>query len=412
MKIIYLHQYFNTPDMSGGTRSYEMARRLVAAGHEVHMVTTWREATEKKGWFLTEEAGIQVHWLPVPYSNKMGFGERILAFFRFALQSARKATSLPGDVVFATSTPLTIAFPGIYASRCKKIPMVFEVRDLWPEIPIAIGALRSPSLRLAAKMLEKLAYKYSQHIVALSPGMRDGVVHAGYPANRVSVIPNSSDLDLFDPSLSDRSTFFEQYPELKGSPLVLYTGTMGKINGVGYMVNIAKSSLRLNQKINFVVIGHGAEEEIIRKQAANLGVLGNNFFIYSAVAKKMMPNILAAADIALSLFIDLKPMWANSANKFFDALASATPIAINYSGWQAELLEETGAGLVLPANSPEEAARLLVARLADQVWLKAAGAKARQLAEVRFSRDILASQLEQVLVGAVSLPIATRTAEK
>jgi thioesterase domain-containing protein len=112
MKITYLHQYFNTPSMSGGTRSYEMAKRLVAKGHEVNMITSWREDDGRKGWFETEEAGIRVHWLPVPYSNKMGFRERINAFIRFAFGAARKAASLPADLVFATSTPLTIALSG------------------------------------------------------------------------------------------------------------------------------------------------------------------------------------------------------------------------------------------------------------------------------------------------------------
>src|SRR5690554_854503 len=132
MKVIYLHQYFNTPEMSGGTRSYEMARRMVAAGHEVHMVTSYREQdANRKGWFLTEEAGINVHWYPVPYSNHMGFVQRIKAFIAFALAARKKSVELDGDIIFATSTPLTIALPAVPASRKKKIPMVFEVRDLW-----------------------------------------------------------------------------------------------------------------------------------------------------------------------------------------------------------------------------------------------------------------------------------------
>src|SRR5690606_15870465 len=113
--------------MSGGTRSYEMARRMVAAGHEVHMVTSIRESTnEQKGWFKTEEAGIQVHWYPVPYSNHMSYAQRIGAFLIFAIAARKKAIQLDGDVIFATSTPLTIALPAVPAARNKKIPMVFE----------------------------------------------------------------------------------------------------------------------------------------------------------------------------------------------------------------------------------------------------------------------------------------------
>ena len=109
MKIIYLHQYFNTLEMSGGTRSYEMARRLAAAGHEVHMVTSWRSDDGRSPeWFVTDESGIKTHWLPVPYSNHMSYRERISAFFRFAFLAMSKAKELGGDVIFATSTPLSL----------------------------------------------------------------------------------------------------------------------------------------------------------------------------------------------------------------------------------------------------------------------------------------------------------------
>ena len=144
MRITYLHQYFNTPDMSGGTRSYEMARRLVARGHEVNMVTSWRTDDGRKKPFETVEDGIRVQWLPVPYSNAMSYAQRLVAFGRFVVASTRRAAALPSDIVFATSTPLTIALPAVYAARRQRVPMVFEVRDLWPELPIAMGALRNP----------------------------------------------------------------------------------------------------------------------------------------------------------------------------------------------------------------------------------------------------------------------------
>lgn len=403
MRIVYLHQYFRTPASSGSTRSWEMARRLVAAGHEVQMVTSWREPTTETDWFRTEEEGIHVHWLPVPYSNHMGHAERVRAFVRFAWASARKAASLESDVVFATSTPLTIAIPGIWASRRRGVPMVFEVRDLWPELPIAVGALRNPVSRGLARALERWAYRSSSAVVALSPMMRDGVVSAGFPEERVAVIPNSADLDLFDPAASDPRPFLDAHPELAGRPIVLYAGTMGPINGVGYLVDIARAAAeRGRTDVAFVVMGRGAQEELVRRRAAEQGVLGTSFFLYPPVPKASMPGVLAAADVALSLFVDLRPMWANSANKFFDGLASGTPMAINYGGWQADLLRETGAGVVLPPASPAEAAGILLGRLADGTWLREAGRRARRLAEERFDRDELASRLERVLVEAVN----------
>ena len=401
MKIIYIHQYFNTPEMSGGTRSYEMARRLVDMGHEVNMVTSWREDDGWTGWFETEEAGIRVHWLPVAYSNRMRYSERVRAFFRFAVGAARKAASLPADVVFATSTPLTIALPGAYAARRQKAPMVFEVRDLWPELPIAMGALRNPLARSAAHRLERFAYWRSSHVVALSPGMRDGVFRAGYPSEQITVIPNSSDLDFFDPSRHETGTFRAAHPELGNAPLVVYTGTMGVINGVTYLPRIAAAARARGSKVQFVLVGRGSEEQAVREEAERLGVLGENFHLFPPVPKAEVPNVLADADLALSFFIDLEPMWANSANKFFDALASGTPVAINYGGWQKDLLEESGSGLVIPPNDPDKAATALEEFIGDRERVVQAGRAARQLAERRFDRDLLAQQLEGVLSSAV-----------
>jgi len=117
LKIIYLHQYFNTPAMSGGTRSYEIARRLVGMGHEVHMITSWTSQAHSSDWFTTCEDGINVHWVPVRYSNSFSDAKRIQAFLKFLVLATRKGLSMDADVVFATSTPLTIAIPGYIISK-------------------------------------------------------------------------------------------------------------------------------------------------------------------------------------------------------------------------------------------------------------------------------------------------------
>lgn len=401
MRIVYLHQYFNTPDMSGGTRSYEMGRRLVALGHDVHMVTSWREPSAGAKARTSNEGGMQVHWLPVPYTNHMSYAARMLAFIRFVVAASRIAARIPCDVVFATSTPLTIAIPGVLAARKHRVPMVFEVRDLWPELPIAMGALRGRLAKWAAFALERFAYRNAHHIVALSPGMRDGVVRSGYPLDKVSVIPNSADLELFRPDL-DKQSFLKKHPELAGRALVIYAGTIGRINGVDYLVEIAREALASGLEVNFAVVGDGHEAGSVRQAAQAAGVLGRNFFMFPAVAKSQMPEVLAAADLALSLFVDLPAMWANSANKFFDALASGTAVAINYQGWQAEMLRRYQAGLVLPPDDARRAVEQLVEWFAQAPAARVQiGHAARALAEQHFARDVLAQQLNEVLEAAV-----------
>lgn len=404
MRILYLHQYFTIPEGSGGTRSYEFARRLAANGHEIHILTSSAflpnyRATSKVT--RAEFDGICATIIQVPYNNSLSFSKRIRAFLEFAWFASREAIFSKADVVFATSTPLTIAIPGIIAQLRHQVPMVFEVRDLWPELPIAIGALNNPLARATARWLEWIAYHSATHIVALSPGIAEGVIRRGISADRVSVIPNSCDSDVFDVP-SERGEPIRAKLKLKPSqPLIVYTGTFGLINGVDYLVEVADAMRNFLPPAHFLLVGDGAKKEEVKVKAEQAGVLGRNLSIWNPLPKTQLVDVLAAATVATSVFVPLKPMWNNSANKFFDALAAGKPIAINYAGWQADLLNETGAGIVLPPNSPKEAAYQLAEFARDNARLQAASDAARNLARTRFNRDMMASQFETVLRSVV-----------
>lgn len=402
MRIIYLHQYFNTPDMSGGTRSFEMARRFVAQGHEVHMVTSWRETNPTvTKWFETEEEGINVHWLPVTYSNSMSYYDRIKAFFHFAYGASYKANQLVGDVIFATSTPLTISIPAVFASIRQKIPMVFEVRDLWPEMPIAMEALNNPLMRFAAYRLERWAYNNSAAVVALSPGMKAGVVRTGYPAEKVAVIPNSCDNIefMFDSDAAKR--FRSARSWLGDKPLLIYAGTFGKVNGVGYAVELAMALLERGSDIRILLVGDGADRSSVVQRAKNKGVFERNLYVESAMPKNMIQELFSAATMSMSLFLDLPEMQANSANKFFDSLAAGKPILLNYGGWMHDLVNARECGLPMWQRPMTEVADALDIHMHNCEWLEQAGRAGRKLAEDCFDRDILSRQLITVLQSVV-----------
>ncbi len=404
MKIIYLHQYFKTPDMAGGTRSYEMARRLVAKGHEVHMITSGNPARgfPSGSWRQSEEAGIHVHWASVPYDNKMGFSRRMKAFLNFAAKAGPKAVSLGSDVVFATSTPLTIALPAAYASWRLKAPLVFEVRDLWPAVPIAMGFLKNPFSVKAALWLEHFAYSRSDQIIALAPGMGEHVVSCGYPEGRVHIIPNGADLDLFDVGPEPGKELRKQLTWLGGRPLVSYLGTIGQANGVDYLARVAAETIKLDTEICFAVIGDGKEAASVRGKAAESGVLDRNFFMVGPVSKKDVPKWLSATDLAAITLTGPRIVWRDSvSNKFFDALASRTPVANNFEGWSALVARDNGAGIIMNPDDPRAAAAQIVKHIRDVRWLTEAGQKAYDLATSRFDRNMLAEKLEAVLTAAV-----------
>jgi glycosyltransferase involved in cell wall biosynthesis len=402
MRIIYLHQYFNTPEMSGSTRSFEIARRLVAAGHHVEIITSFREPTARKGWFTTDVSGIRVHWLPVKYSNRMNNLARVTAFFKFAILAARRARHVRGDIVFATSTPLTIAIPAVYTARRGRIPMVFEVRDLWPELPIAIGAFNNPILRFAARSLERFAYSNSAAVIALSPGIAQGIRRSGYAPEKVVIVPNASDLELFQRDSSHGRAFRTWMGIDEGKILVGYLGTLGRINGVSYLVRLA-AALQGDPRFVFLTVGDGHEREQVAALARSEGVLDRNFMMLTKIAKAQVPALLSAVDVATSLFLPIPQMEANSANKFFDGLAAGCCIAINYGGWHAELLSEARAGVRLDSD-PRRAAAALQALADEPGLIKTCGRNARRLAEEKFSRDDLAAKIRAVLAGVLGEP--------
>lgn len=400
MKILYLHQYFNTPKQAGSTRSYEMAKRLVQMGHEVTIITSIRNASHSKGWKEENIDGIRVLSYPVTYENKMNFFQRIVAFLRFSYYATIKSMQLEANVVFATSTPLTIGVPGYLASRRIKCPLVFEVRDLWPEVPIAIGAIKNPILIKFAQHFEKFIYRKSTRIVALSPDMAKGIAQTGYPNNKIATIPNAADLDVFDiPKIRDIEILRDH--GIPGGKIILYPGTLGYINGISYLVNVAEEMLKIDPKILFVVIGDGAERSKIEALAHKLGVFKKNFFILEPMPKTQIAKAFSESTMIVSTIIDIPTLEKNSANKFFDAMAAGKPIAINYGGWQKELIEEKEIGLALNKN-PKESARQIFEFINNPYIVKKTGSNSKKLAKERFSRDILAKNLELILKEAIN----------
>lgn len=401
LRIVYLHQYFNTPEMAGGTRSYEMARRWAAAGHDVHVVTSRRERTARVGSWDTERVdGVTVHWRSVRYDNSMGFIRRVAAFATFAALAGPRARHLQGDVIFATSTPLTIIIPALVARFCRRTPIVFEVRDLWPELPIAVGALRNPAAKALARALEFIAYRSAHTIVALSPGMAAGVRRSGVPEGRVVVAPNACDLDRFEVSTGARDSYRAALAWLGSRQLVVYCGTVGTINGVDYLVRLANEFDRRADPPAFAVIGTGGDLARVKRLAERAGVLDKTIYFLPPVPKAEVPALLAAADACFSLFLPLPAMEANSANKFFDTLAAGRPVIVNYGGWQADLITKHEVGLRLPPKDVSAAAAMLTDFLADPDLLAAAGRRARALGEAEFGRDEISDRVLAALLRA------------
>ncbi|AZB28245.1 glycosyltransferase family 4 protein [Chryseobacterium balustinum] len=389
MKLIYLHQYFTFPDSNGGTRSYDLAKSFISENIEVTVITSTSEIKYKtdKRWTVIEREGITVNYIYLPYGNHLSYFQRLLVFVKFLFFSSFRLLKLKGDILLATSTPLTIGIPALMKKWINKTPFIFEVRDVWPEAVIAIGAVKNKWMQKLLYMLEKTIYKNASAIVPLSVGMQHSIV-TRYPQfkNKTDIIiENISEISRFQNksdvvNLKEVIGFVPRFS-------VLYAGTFGKVNGLIKFIELAEETLKLDEKLVYILIGSGAEKENIINSAKERDLLNRNVFILNPITKNELPLWYNAVSMGSSFVIDIPELWVNSANKFFDTLGANKPILINHEGWQAETIRERNIGYVLPLEINEKSANDFVKYTKDQSLIDEQGEMALKLAKEKYSLE-------------------------
>lgn len=360
-----------------------------------------------KDYVELEAEGIRVVPIAAAYNNpQIGTAtsgwRRMLKFYQFSGLAARVGSKLDRpDVVFATHTPLTIGLAGITLARRFNVPFVFEVRDLWPEALVNVGGLKNPLAIWWLRRMAKKIYAAANHIVALSPGMKEGIIRTGISPERVTMIPNASDLDLFQPNLDGSAQ--RKRLGLKDRFAAIYFGAMGLANGLDYVIEAARIlAERGNDNIAIVLHGDGGKRAELEKMARDYE-LTNVIFSDLVPDKTEVARLVAGCQTCMTIYRAAKEhTW--SPNKMFDALAAGKPVLINVRGWLGEMVEQNNCGRCLDPHCPRALADVLE-ELADNPQLcRQMGANARSLAEREFDRDKLADRLESVLSKAVKEP--------
>jgi glycosyltransferase involved in cell wall biosynthesis len=348
-----------------------------------------------------------IHTVPIAaayaqpqWGTTMGGARRMLRFLHFARLATRVGKRLARpDVVFATHTPLTIGLSGIKLSRHFGVPFVFEVRDLWPQALINFGALKNSLVIWWLRHMERKIYRAADHIVALSPGMKAGVVQTGVPDEQVTVITNGSDLDLFRPDLDGSEA--RRRLGLGDSFAAVYTGGMGLSNGLRYPIEAARVlQERNNTRIKIVLHGDGAHRPQLERLVRQYN-LKNLIFSPLVPDKAEVARIVAACNVCMTIYQATRKEQTWSPNKLFDALAAGRPVLINVPGWLERLVEDNGCGRFVDPDRPEALADALEELAGAPDLCQDMGRNARALAEREFARDILVDCLEKVLQGAL-----------
>lgn len=396
MKILYCYQHFSTPAGSTGTRSYTMARRLLERGHEVTIVCgsygagkTGLHQSFAEGCRRGRVDGIDIIEFDLAYANSDGFLSRSWTFLKFAWRSMTTALREPYDVLFATTTPLTAAMPGIAARWLRAKPFVFEVRDLWPELPRAMGVIRNPAVLWAMSLLEWLGYRSAHRLIGLSPGIVEGIMKRGVSRERIVMVSNGCDLDFFGCGVEPWRPEGVSPNEL----LAVYAGTHGIANGLDAVLDAAGELMRRNRGrgIRFLLIGDGKLKSFLQQRVEREGLL--NVLFHDPVSQHRLAGLLAGADIGIQVLADVPAFYyGTSPNKFFDYIAAGLPVLNNYPGWLADLIAEHRCGFVVPPASPSAFADALEQASEGRRELEAMGVRSRRLAESDFSRSKLADR--------------------
>lgn len=403
MHILYFHQYFSTPSGATGTRSYEMARALVAGGHSVTMVCSTHqlgksgiEAPFVDGQRRGAVDGIDIIEFDLRYSNHHSLLRRSLIFLRFAAQSVRIALTRQFDVAFATTTPLTAGIPGMFASWFRRKPFVFEVRDLWPELPREMGVITNPFVLAAMSALEWLSYRSADRCVALSPGIAEGIARRGVNRERIAMVPNGCDLEIF----RDVPEAWRPDGVAPEDLLAVFTGAHGIANGLDAVLDAAAVlKERGRGDIKLLLIGDGKLKGALGEDAQRRGL--DNVIFHEPVSKRRLAGLLAGSDLGMQILANVPAFYyGTSPNKFFDYIAAGLPVLTNYPGWLADLIRESDSGFAVPPNDPETFADALEAAAGDRDGLKRKGENAARLAEQRFDRGTLARQWVDWVAGS------------
>lgn len=395
MKILYIHQYFVQPSEPGGTRSYWISKELVKRGHQVTVITSTKVSHPEPCRINVD--GIEVVYVKNPtYSNYLSAPRKVwifLSFIRSAMKAAMKEKDV--DLVFATSTPLTVGAIALWLKWRRKWKYVFEVRDLWPEFPIEIGAIKNKWAIWFLRKFEKRIYDSSEHVVALSPGMKAGVIKAGTPEVKVSMIPNMSKPDKFFPHEPNMEIVKQFGIDLQKFN-VIHFGSMGRANGLEYIIEAAK---HLREKgcddVHFLFLGRGATEPKLKALAEQFGL--KNVSFHGSHRMDVVSEVVNCCDASITTFLNLPVLQTNSPNKLFDSLSAGKPIIVNSAGWTKDMVEQQNCGFYVDPEKPEQLAEQLLKVRDDKELLRTWGENARRLSIEVYDKDILSAQVVDVL---------------
>jgi glycosyltransferase involved in cell wall biosynthesis len=390
VKVLLLHQHFNTPDEGGAIRSYYLAKALADQGMHVVVITGYNGPDYK----VRDVEGIVVHYLPVMYKNHFGFYRRSFSFIKYVLGTIRLAAKFKdADICYAMSVPLTVGVAALRIQSSFGIPFIFEVGDLWPDAPVQMGFIRNRLFQRILYWLEKKIYRSARAIVALSPAIQTAIERK-IAGKKIHLIPNMSDTDFFKPDRKD--PVLERKFNVEGKFVVSYTGATGIANGLGHFVRCAEACQQAALPVHFLLCGAGAMLGHLGAEAEQLNL--RNFTIIPFTNRDGVREILNVTDATFISYQPVPVLETGSPNKYFDGLAAGKLIVVNFGGWIREEITKSACG-IYAGVAPADFVTQISPFLHSPALLIAYQQAARSLAEKQYSRHLLSRKFAGIFAA-------------
>jgi len=403
MRILLIHQYFLAQNEGGGSRWNEMSRMWSKYGHEVTVLsgmvhyTTGIKAGKYKGKYVSEEvsatSNVKVIRSHVSESYNASFLGRLWGYFSFVFSSIFAGLLYARgkfDVIIVTSPPLFVGITAYILSVIKRIPFVFEVRDLWPESAIDTGVLKNNFIIKLAYWFESFTYRKAKLINVLTPAFRDALMSKGVPEEKIILIPNAGDFDLVESVCKDFDVkAFRQLHGIDESSFVItYVGAHGVANHLDQILDTA--TILRSDNVVFWLIGDGMEKNRLKAKANEMNL--SNVIFFDPVSKSEVFKYILASDMGASVLRKADAFKTVYSNKTFDYMSCKKAIFMVIDGVSRKLVEEAKSGIFVEPENPEDFAEKIrfYLKTPDQVQIQ--GNNGYHFAVNNFDRRILAKK--------------------
>ena len=406
MKILFLSHYFPPEVNAPATRTYEHCKRWVEQGHEVtviscvphHPMGEAYPGYHNRWWFEENKDGIRAIKIKTYITANEGFLKRTLNYVIYMMMAIVIAPFLPKtDVVISTSPQFFNGLAGYFVSRLKRVPWLLEVRDLWPESILAVGAIKNKSLIALLEWLERFLYSRADHIVPVTEAFKGHIAARGAKPSAITVIRNGVNLDLFEKT--QRNQALAQEWSLDNKFVAAYVGTHGLAHGLDTILAAAEI-LREHKDIVFLMVGDGAERARLLQQVTELNL--TNVIMQSQQPKNMMPAIWSITDVSLVLLKKLDLFKTVIPSKIFESMAMSVPIILGVEGEVKTIIDEADSGICIEPESAADLAAAVIRLKNDQATYRRISATGNEYVAKNFDRKVLADQYLTLLENMVA----------